>query len=234
VPYLTPESVPDGFVCRTITIPDSTEFLGLVTGALLTLSQVWNYEQSSPTALTPDEIASIFLNIYFEFRDGGDNCMLGAIIPSIVELSEPAYIYCNGDTRNRVDFPRLYAVLPAEFIVDDDTFILPDLQGVVLGGFNASSIFGFDELYDTVGEFAHTLFTSELPSHAHGITPHSHSEGTTTPTTITIGPGAPAPAAIGALGTTGTALTTTDNAGGGESHNNIQPTFILKMYIVAN
>lgn len=233
MPYLTPDALPDGFICRQLTIPDDVEFMGIVTGALLSLTKPWNFEQIDPASMTPDDTANAFKQMFFEYRDLGDICMLGAIIPSIIDLDPPKFLLCNGDTYNRVDYPRLYAALPSAFIVDADTLQTPDLQGLVFGGYFPYSTVGFDTLFAVVGEDEHTLSTAELASHTHTQTGHFHTEGSTAPTAITIGPGAPAPAAIGALGNTSTVAPSIDSEGGDTPHNNIQRTFVGKFYLVA-
>jgi len=45
MPYLTPESIPEGTVCRPLLIPNSSEWLAIVSGALTELIKSWNWEQ---------------------------------------------------------------------------------------------------------------------------------------------------------------------------------------------
>jgi len=45
VPWLTPDSIPEGSVCRPLFIPNSTEWLAILSGALTELTQEWNWEQ---------------------------------------------------------------------------------------------------------------------------------------------------------------------------------------------
>jgi len=233
MPYLTPPALPDGRTCRQLTIPDDPAWISIVSGALLTLSRSYNFEQINSTDLTPDETARAFLDMFFEYRDLGEVCMLGAIIPSIIDLDPPKFLYCNGDTYNRVDYPRLYAALPSDFIVDADTLQTPDLTGSVIAGLNPFSITGFDSLFAHIGTDLLVLAEENMPEHTHSLAPHTHAEGTTTPTTITIGPGAPAPAAIGAAGTTGSGGSSVGYTGEGNPFVNVQPTFIAKYYLVA-
>lgn len=45
MPYLTPDEIPEGDVCRPLFIPDSTDWLAIVSGALTELTKSWNWEQ---------------------------------------------------------------------------------------------------------------------------------------------------------------------------------------------
>lgn len=59
--YLTPPDIPEGLTCRTLTMPNSKEWLGVFNSALLTLMQNWQWEQVNPTDLTVDEaVAKVY------------------------------------------------------------------------------------------------------------------------------------------------------------------------------
>lgn len=53
MPYLTPEDIPEGDVCRPLSIPASTEWLALFSGALTELTKPYNWEKFG--TLTVDE-----------------------------------------------------------------------------------------------------------------------------------------------------------------------------------
>lgn len=53
MPWLTPESIPEGDLCRPLSIPDDTAWLALVSGALTELTKPYNWEQGG--ALTVAE-----------------------------------------------------------------------------------------------------------------------------------------------------------------------------------
>jgi len=50
--------------CRTLSIPNTQEWLGIFNAALLTLANEYNYEQLYITDLTPEECASKAMEIY--------------------------------------------------------------------------------------------------------------------------------------------------------------------------
>jgi len=45
VPYITPSTNPDGTICRPVFIPSSSDWLAVVSGALLELTKTYNWEQ---------------------------------------------------------------------------------------------------------------------------------------------------------------------------------------------
>lgn len=45
MPYLTPDSIPEGEICRPLSIPASTAWLALVSGALTELTKPYNWQQ---------------------------------------------------------------------------------------------------------------------------------------------------------------------------------------------
>lgn len=46
MPYLTPENVPSERICRSLLIPDSSEWLAIVSGAITELLKTWNWEEA--------------------------------------------------------------------------------------------------------------------------------------------------------------------------------------------
>lgn len=54
MPYLTPDDIPEGDVCRPLFIPHSSDWLAIISGALTELQKNWNWEQS-PTGITVAE-----------------------------------------------------------------------------------------------------------------------------------------------------------------------------------
>ena len=55
--YLTPANEGGSTICRPLHIPDT--FVHIVTGALATLTEPWNYQQVVPGALTPERCTEI-------------------------------------------------------------------------------------------------------------------------------------------------------------------------------
>lgn len=69
--FITPPDMGSGEVCRTLTIPNTQEWLGIFNAALLTLANVYNYEQLYGTDLTPEECAAKAMVIYEEYLNPG-------------------------------------------------------------------------------------------------------------------------------------------------------------------
>jgi len=72
MPYLTPDEVPEGTVCRPLFIPDDSAWLSLVSGILTEGAKVWNWEKFG--TMTPEECAAVIQGIvdrYYEDECGG-------------------------------------------------------------------------------------------------------------------------------------------------------------------
>lgn len=159
--------------------------------------------------------------------------MIGVIFPFVTTDPPLGSLECNGATYNRVDYPTLYAQLDAVFIVDADTFIVPDLRGRTVIGAGTGSGLSPRAVGAIGGEETHQIIISEMPSHSHTDVGHSHAEITATPVVIPVGLGAAAPSAIPGAGVTGVGSANLTNTGGDQAHNNMQPFTALKYCIVA-
>jgi len=144
---------------------------------------------------------------------------VGFIKPYITTSPPDNTIPCDGGTYNREDYPILYAVLDSVFIIDADTFTVPDLTGQVLIGAGTVGARTFS-LGGTGGEYDHQLSVSELASHTHTI-----------PLVATL----PAQAGVGFGGLTAVPILTsnTGSTGGDVPHNNIQPYGVVKYCVQA-
>jgi len=124
-------------------------------------------------------------------------------------------LLCDGATYDRVDYPDLYAALAPTFIIDADTFLVPDLREKFISGALASGNVG-----DTGGEANHTLTVGEIPSHSHTIP--------ATATTLAVEPGE-----VTVLTPIPIITSSTGDTGGDGAHNNIPPFVSLLFYVVA-
>lgn len=230
MPWLTPDGpIPTAKICRLVRIPDDIFFIGDVNGALLALTQQYNWEEEG--TLTPEECADAMFDMWNDFTNGMDWCMTGAIFP-YASVDLPGHsLACDGATYLRVDYPALYAALDPAFIVDADHFVTPDLRSRVPVGVDPTGTPPFN-VGDIGGEVSHVLTVAELANHSHIDSGHSHSESSTIPTAITIGPGAPAPSAVGAPGVTGSGSASIQPAGSDNPHNNLQPYIALRYAIM--
>jgi microcystin-dependent protein len=152
--------------------------------------------------------------------------LVGLIMPVMTSSAPAGTLVCDGTTYLRADYPNLYAVLDAAFILDADSFVVPDLRDRFVMGTSATATPG-----TTGGSGETTLTVGQLPAHTHTTQAHTHTEITAGPTLITIGPGAPAPSAVPGAGITGPATVIVDPTGSGDPVS-IVPPFVALMYVV--
>lgn len=152
---------------------------------------------------------------------------LGLVIPFAGKTTDiPSWLLlCDGAVKNRVDYPDLYDVLEAAFIIDDDTFKTPDLNAKFISGATSGGV------GDTGGAATHTLKMSEMPV-------HNHRRGTNSAYILDASP--LPPGLPGSDWNSNPASTFkayqkeyTQDAGGGAAHNNLPPFLKLRYYIVA-
>lgn len=151
--------------------------------------------------------------------------LVGFIMPVCTAALPEGTLLCDGATYARADYPNLYDALDAAYIVDADTFVVPDLQDrFVMGA-------GTHTVNSTGGSFSHTQTTGELAAHSHSSAPHSHSEITATPIFVTVGLEVPVPAAVPGVGITGATTVSISTEGSGEPMD-ITPPFLALRYVV--
>ncbi len=211
--WLTPgASAPGDFYCRALLIPKNGDWLAIVMGALDDLTKSWNFEQLA--GIPPDEAASTFAAMYDTIRDCS---MIGQIIAYATTSSPTGTLACDGSTFLRTDYPALYAAIDVAYHIDADHFRTPDLRGRGVIGAGQGTGLTNRTIAESIGEEKHTLTTSELAVHAHGY----FFQGTSLPFT----PGE-VPALVNLPG-----FNSTENEGAGQSHNNMQPSHVLKFAI---
>lgn len=205
--WLTPETDGGGnYFCRRLFIPDDIEFIAAVNGALLALTEVYRWEKFG--ALNPQDAADLMFTMYNSYVES-TGCMIGTVFPYATTTPPAHSLDCDGSTYLRTDYPALYAVLDAAFIVNADSFTVPDLRGRAVIGTGTGSGLSARSINDAGGAERVTLGTGEIPS-------HSHSEITAIAAIINGGLEAPASAAIPGIGSTG-------STGGGGDHENMMP-----------
>lgn len=165
-------------------------------------------------------------NVYAQTQaDIGDMKEIGGSSP------QAGWLLCYGQAISRTTYSALFNEIGTAYGIGDGstTFNLPDRRGRVaagrddMGGSSAGRLTSTTMSPDgttlgaTGGEQTHTLVTSEMPSHRHGL-PQTLNATTFPP--------------VAGSGVAGFATTsTTESAGGDGAHNNTQPTIIHNVVI---
>jgi len=200
MPWLTPDAEGDT-VYRLLRIPSG--FLSQVNGALCALEYERSWEAYG--SLTPAECAELMesmISAYFE-----ENMSIGTMVPYATATIPDHLLDCDGSQYARADYPALYAALASAYIIDADTFVVPDMRNRVSAGISSTRSMG-----DTGGSDTVTLDTATLPPHNHTI---QNAYGDDVVNGYL--------GAIGALVITQTEETTS-TTGDGDPHENRQPT----------
>lgn len=131
---------------------------------------------------------------------------------------------CDGTQYLKADYPDLSALLGAEFSVGADNFVVPDLRDRVPVGAGA------EQINDAGGEDEVTLTVAEMPSHNHeyasGINQYVLLQSAPPPQVVTRQNGE-------ATGAPYVFSPATNNRGGDQAHNNMQPYRVAKYVIQA-
>lgn len=144
--------------------------------------------------------------------------IVGWIFPAVIaNPTNVGLLLCDGSTYNREDYPLLYASLLPAYILDVDSFQVPDLGNrFVLGT-------GSDYNNGDIGGIATVkLSIDEIPSHTHNYDKPVAGLDVE-------GVGVPDPLAI----SNPMIPTPTSSRGGGQAHENMPPYLALSYYIVS-
>ena len=163
----------------------------------------------------------------------------GSLMPYAGSSAPTGYLLCDGAAISRSTYSALFGVLATTYGSGDgsSTFNIPDLRGRVIagqddmGGASANRLTGLtggvdgDVLGGSGGAETHTLSIAEMPGHSHDVTTASASNNQN---------GVPGNAPKGSNDSIPTTAPYSNGAtatGGGQAHNNVQPTIILN-YII--
>jgi len=180
--------------------------------------------------ITPDNwvtIRELVADTWTDLMDAD----VGKLFPFATQDPPSNTLECDGSTYNRIDFPLLYAVLDANFIIDADTFVVPDMQSRAIIGAGTGSGLSSYGVNASGGLESVTLVTSEMPSHSHTDIGHVHTEMTAIPMLIAIGAGVPAASALPSAGVTGSSSANLTDTGGDGAHENRMPYRALRWCI---
>ncbi len=138
----------------------------------------------------------------------------GSVIPAL-------YVECSGQLLNRVVYAKLFEAIGTTYGVGNGstTFNMPDLRGRLPIGKGTSDLGTLRTLGTKIGTDTHTLTQGQMPLHTHAISSRAQS-GTIYPT-------------YGAGGSPITIQGSTESAGGGLPHNNVQPSLVVSFMIYA-
>lgn len=194
------------------------------------------------TAIARDIVTTRFVYNLLQrntFRDTLKDAVVGDYKFSALTTSDSmGWLKCDGRSLSRTQYAQLYNVIGTSFGADNaTTFKLPDCRGRVPAAIGSGQGLTARSLGDIAGAETHTLSVNEIPSHNHGVSDPGHRHGDVPDGTQSIsalsGGGTTAAdeprTALTASATTGISI---DSTGGGQAHNNMQPTvFLGNVYI---
>lgn len=160
-------------------------------------------------------------------------------MPHALAAAPALWLPCDGAAVSRTTYSALFAAIGTAYGAGDGstTFNVPSLKGRVPVGYDSGQT-EFNALNKSGGAKTHTLSTSEIPSHNHGVNDPGHAHKVHG-SYITTGASAYIAARwdggyadVGGIEGATTGITI-QNAGGGGSHNNLQPYLTLNYAIYA-
>lgn len=204
-------------VLISLTVPSALWFQRELSDLLADMTNESNWEQVG--TVTVEEAVQAAQDMYWSYAP-----MVGLIVPVATANLPDNMLPCDGSTYDRVDYPNLYAVLDAAYILDADTFKTPDLRGRVPVGSGTGTGLTARSVGATGGTETHVLTVAEMPAHHHSYDP------VVVPDVDMEDLGLPQGNAAQVV-----PLTTenTYDEGGGDAHNNMQPFYVVKWGIVA-
>ncbi len=164
-------------------------------------------------------------------KPGGDTLPIGSIVAFASDTIPNGWLLCDGSVVSRTTYSELFNAIGLNYVedgvewLDEERFPLPNAKGKTIVGKDSTDT-DFSKLGKTIGEKTHTLTVSEMPSHNHlrDIENKIVNKGSG---------GAWSPSLKGTGNMTGED-NSTRNTGGGQAHNNLQPSLTLNFIIAKN
>jgi len=210
---------------RIIALTDVGAVLILACNTFYRQRYYWQYQGEEVDDSQWDDIGHAIGLMEHEIMSG----LIGAVLPHVMaSLTGLNMLPCDGSTYDRVDWPALYDAIDPIYIIDADTFRVPDLRDK----FPLSE--GVDFVVDDTGGTREEVLTADqMPAHTHDNAPHAHTESTASPTVGAAITGVPVPSAFPAVGLTSFESISINPAGNDEAHNNMPPYLVVRWAIVA-
>lgn len=193
-----------GEYCITI----DRKYIPYIVGALQALLHADTYESDAQDSIyeATDLIAAI--------QTGG--CEVSVPIGTISQYATATvpdgYLDCDGAEYDKVDYPDLYAVLHANYIIDANTFAVPDFRGRAPIGIGTGAGLSARAMNDSVGVETQSLTIANLPAHAHTMTVYGGGHNTSAGSNIDL-----------SANSTNQTTKSTSSQGSDTAHNNMQP-----------
>lgn len=169
-------------------------------------------------------------------KPGGDTLPIGSIVAFASDTIPNGWLLCDGSVVSRTTYSELFNAIGLNYVedgvewLDEERFPLPNAKGRTLVGKDSTDT-DFNTLGKTSGEKTHTLTVDEMPSHTHDVAIAVNN---------TVAGGARY--YFNSAGTTSAPITDTSAwsnsltakaSGGGQAHNNLQPSLTLNFIIKA-
>lgn len=153
---------------------------------------------------------------------------VGSVVPFTGTLAPDGWLLCNGQAVSRTTYDDLFGVIGTSYGAGDGstTFNLPDMRGRAPIGAGQGTGLTNRVLASQTGAETHTLTEAQIPAHAHPRNTSNFADERI----LRLTGGGGAGFAGGTLPGFSPGLNT-GNAGGGQAHNNMQPSIALNFII---
>jgi microcystin-dependent protein len=244
--WLTRDDFPPGDVTLEFILPDDDEWRAQLRGALLLLCDPSNWEQFGD--LSPQQMADRWTVYILKFFEENRMFLPGMIMQWASGVLPDGWLWCDGAKYQIATYPDLYLAIGETYVtgsfVPGVEFFVPDCQRRVPVG-RSSSGGSFAALGERGGAENITLALSQIPSHTHLQDAHNHAQiahghmvggslqanSGGTLRRLNPYPGTDAVASQSVAASNLEAVASNQNAGGGQSHSNLQPYIVLNSII---